>query len=151
MYVRRQSSWSGSWKRRSSVLKTEAACSSEIVISIYQTTRFQIPQDSDLQETALFIWWPSVCEIKEIPIHNCQTPMIPRGCQVNSTRRQFFNTRYEGIRSQRHKVPVLQYKVQGATKPTVQYASSSIQDTRGYQVNSTRSQFFNTRYKGIRS
>ena len=72
-----------------------------------------------------------------------------RDYQVNSTRSNFISTRNNGISSQQYKTPVLQYKIQGATKPTVQEASSSIQDTRGYQANRTRRQFFNTRYKGL--
>ena len=77
--------------------------------------------------------------------------MIPRRYQVKSTRRHFISTRYKGIPSQQYKTPVLQYKIQGATESTVQDATSSVPDTRGYQVNRTRRQFFNTKYKGLSS
>jgi hypothetical protein len=53
------------------------------------------------------------------------------------------------VLSQQYKTPVIQYKIQGATRSTVQDASSSMQDTSEYQVNNTRRHLFNTIYKGI--
>jgi hypothetical protein len=84
------------------------------------------------------------CQKYKTPLHQYK---IQGGYHVNSTRLQLFNTRYKGLPSQQYKTPVLQYEIQGATKPKVQEASSSIQGTRGYQDNSTRRHFFNTRYK----
>ena len=102
--------------------------------------------------------WSAVRPGRTLPPGKTRYPFYRRlgGPQGRSGRAE--NLVPTGIRSYTIQ-PVVSRYTDWATRPTyqegtkskVQDATSSVQDTRGKQVNSTRCQFFNTRYKGLPS